>query len=291
MTCEPAGVWDRPFVGSEALAGGTLNRHQLRTRFQPVLPNVYLERGREPSLQDRIAAAWLWSGEKAVIAGLSAAALHGSKWISDDAPVELIHHNSRPPRGVLTRRALLRGDEVQHLAGRQVTTPARTAFDLGRQGSLTVAVARLDALSRATKFGVDDVLAVAASHPGTRGLRQLEAALDLVDRGAESPQETYLRLVLVRAGLPRPQTQVPVYADGGGVVAYLDMGWPELMVGVEYDGDHHRADRRQYVRDIRRRELLEERGWLVVRIVSEDHPVDILRRVRRAIAERQSIVH
>ncbi len=281
----------QPFVGSEALTTGVLNRHQLRTRYQAVLPNVYLERGREPSLQDRIAAAWLWSRGKAVVAGLSAAAIHGSKWISDDAPVELIHHNPRPPRGVVTRRALLRGDEVQQLAGRQVTTPARTAFDLGRHGRLTEAVARLDALARATKLGIDDVLAVGARHPGTRGLRQLEAALDLVDRGAESPQETYLRLVLVRAGLPRPQTQVPVYADGGVVVAHVDMGWPELMVGVEYDGDHHRADRRQYVRDIRRLELLEQLGWLVIRVVAEDRQPDIVRRVRRAIAERQLTVH
>jgi len=74
-------------------------------------------------------------------------------------------------------------------------------------------------------------------------------------------------------------------------VAYLDMGWPDLMLGVEYDGDHHRADRRQYVRDIRRWELLEELGWLVIRVVAEDHPTDVLRRVRRAIAQRQSDVH
>jgi hypothetical protein len=286
-------VWDgsQPFVGSEALATGVLNRHQLRTRYQAVLPNVYLERGREPSLQDRIAAAWLWSDGKAFIAGLSAAAVHGSKWIADDAPVELVHPNPRPPCGVVTSRAVLRSDEVQQVAGRQVTTPARTAFDLGRRGSLTAAVARLDALARATKFSVDDVLAVADHHPGTRGLRQLDAALDLVDRGAESPQETYLRLVLVRAGLPRPQTQVPVYADDGAVVAYVDMGWPDLLIGVEYDGDHHRADRRQYVRDIRRLELLEELGWLVIRVVAEDRRPDILRRVRRAMAERQSSVH
>jgi very-short-patch-repair endonuclease len=272
------------------MASGVLNRHQLRTRFRAILPDVYLPREREPSLQDRIAAAWLWSQGKAVIAGLAASAVHGAKWIPDDAPVELIHINPRPPRGVVTRRVLLRNDEVQLVAGRQVTTPARTAFDLGGRGSLTAAVARLDALARATKFSVDDVLVVAARHPGTRGLRQLETALDLVDRGAESPKETYLRLVLVRAGLPRPQTQVPVYVDDAAV-AYLDMGWPDLMLGVEYDGDHHRADRRQYVRDIRRWELLEELGWLVIRVVAEDHPTDVLRRVRRAIAERQSDVH
>lgn len=278
-------MWNggQPFVGSEALACGLLTRHQLRTRFRAVLPNVYLARESEASLRERIAATWLWSGRTATIAGLSAAALHGAQWISNDSAVELIHTSSRPPPGVTVHRALLDADEVQLMGEWQVTTPARTAFDIGRQGSLRSAVARLDALSRATRVSAAAVLAVAARHPGSRGLRQLESALDLADRGAESPQESYLRLLLIRGGLPRPATQIPVYCEDGSVVAYLDMGWPELMVGIEYDGDQHRSDRRQYVRDIRRRDRVEDLGWRLVRVVAEDHPTDILRRVRRAI--------
>ncbi|MGY4710823.1 endonuclease domain-containing protein [Mycolicibacterium sp. CBM1] len=280
---------NRPFVGSAALASGALSRHQLRSRFARVLPDIYLPRDGEPSLRDRIAAAWLWSGGAAVIAGLAAAALHGARWIADDVPVELIHANARAPAGVVTRRALLHSGEVQALAGFRVTTAERTAFDLGRLVDQTPAVARLDALARATRFRVDDVSALARNHPGVRGLRRLESVLELVDPGAESPRETYLRLTLVRGGLPRPHTQIPVFADGT-VVAYLDMGWPELMIAVEYDGDHHRTDRRQYVRDIRRQEMLEDLGWVLIRVVAEDRPADILRRVHRAIAARESTV-
>lgn len=58
------------------------------------------------------------------------------------------------------------------------------------------------------------------------------------------------------------------------------------MVGVEYDGDHHRSNRRQYVKDIQRLEMLEGLGWLIVRVVAEDHPDDIIRRVREALARR-----
>lgn len=50
--------------------------------------------------------------------------------------------------------------------------------------------------------------------------------------------------------------------------AYLDMGWEEPMVAVEYEGDQHRTDRRQYVKDIRRIETLERMGWIVVRVVA-----------------------
>ncbi len=51
-----------------------------------------------------------------------------------------------------------------------------------------------------------------------------------------------------------------------------------------YDGDHHRTDRYQYVKDIRRRELLERMGWIIITIVAEDRPADIIRRVRDAFA-------
>ena len=91
----------------------------------------------------------------ATIAGTAAAALHGAKWIDDDVPVELIHENPRAPQGVLTRRDVLLEGEVQTLAGRAVTTPERTAFDIGRRAARRSAVARLDALARATGFKVE----------------------------------------------------------------------------------------------------------------------------------------
>jgi hypothetical protein len=273
-----------PFIGSEALTLGELSRHHLRTRYRAVLPNVYLAKDVQPSLEQRIVAAWLWSNRRATIAGAAAAALHGAEWIPDDVPVELIYANPRAPRGVLTQRCALIDGETQTIAGLTVTTPERTAFDIGRGGAVRSAVVRLDALARATGFKLDDVLRIAKCHPRSPGLRRLEAALELVDAGSQSPRESYLRLLLIDAGLPRPQTQIPVLGGDGIPVAYLDMGWEDWMVAVEYDGDHHRTDRRQYVKDIRRLAMLEQTGWTVVRVVAEDSPAAVLRRVRAAIA-------
>lgn len=263
---------------------GELSRHQLRTRYRAVLPNVYLAKDVQPSLEQRTVGAWLWSNRRATIAGAAAAALHGAKWIPDDVPVELIHANPRAPRGVLTRRCALIDGETQTITGLSVTTPERTAFDIGRSGAVRSAVVRLDALARATGFKVDDVLRIAKCHPRSPGLRRLEAALELVDAGSQSPRESYLRLLLIDAGLPRPQTQIPVLGVDGIPVAYLDLGWEDWMVAVEYDGDQHRTDRRQYVKDIRRLAMLEEMGWTVVRVVVEDSPAAVLRRVRAAFA-------
>ncbi|MBV9319725.1 MAG: hypothetical protein JO106_07400 [Mycobacterium sp.] len=62
-------------------------------------PNVYLPTQVQPSLEQRIVAAWRWSHREGTIAGAAAAAVHGTKWIDDDISIELIYPNARPPRG------------------------------------------------------------------------------------------------------------------------------------------------------------------------------------------------
>jgi very-short-patch-repair endonuclease len=272
----------QPFIGSEALARGLVNRHELRRYYRAMMPNVYLDKRTEPSLRDRTCAAWLWSRRQGVVAGLAASDLHGSKWVDDDVPVELIYRNARAPQGVVTREELLLEEEFQRLNGLPVTTPERTAFDLGRRDRIGRAVERLDALARATDFKSPAVAELAARHGHARGLRQLETALDLVDSGAESPKETALRLLLIGAGYPRPQTQIPVVSSDGYRQYYLDMGWEELMLAVEYDGDHHRLNRAGFAYEIQRAEDIAEVGWLVIRVAARHRRADVLHRVGRA---------
>jgi hypothetical protein len=279
---------DEPFLGSEAVASGTLRRHQLRSRFRAVLPDVYVRRDEQLTLRERAVAAWLWSHRQGVLAGQTAAAWHGSKWVDEQQPVELIWSNARPPRGVRTYDMKPRPEEFSVFVSVPVTTPPRTAFDIGRIEPIGVAIAQMDALMRATGVKVHEVHGIADRHPGARGLRRLEAALDLVDAGSQSPKETWLRLVLIRAGLPRPTTQISVMTADGTPMYYLDMGWEHLMVAVEYDGEHHRLDRWQYRRDIRRREALDRLGWIVIRVIAADRPADIIGRVRDALEFRAS---
>ncbi|MCV7259684.1 hypothetical protein [Mycobacterium shimoidei] len=271
----------QPFVGSEALAAGIVSWHELGRYYQAIMPNVYVESRLQPSLRQRIVAAWLWSGRKGVIAGAAASALHGAKWVDADTVVELIWRNARAPKGVKTRNELLLDGETQQLGGLYVTTPERTAFDLARRGTIRQAVARLDALAAATDFKVSDVQELAANHRHTRGLRQLEVVLDLVDAGAQSPKETWLRLLLIDAGFPRPRTQIPVPGPNGSTY-FLDMGWEDLMLAVEYDGDQHRTSRSQYVWDATRLEYLIGIGWTHIRVLSEHRGCDVIRRVKRA---------
>jgi hypothetical protein len=119
-------------------------------------------------------------------------------------------------------------------------------------------------------------------------VRRLKTAIDLMDAGAQSPKETWLRLLLIDAGYPRPQTQIPVLDDDGYAFACLDMGWEDVMVAVEYDGNHHRTDPVQYRKDIRRLERIDRKGWIDIRVIAEDRPTDILNRVGAAWAYREA---
>ncbi|MGN6339138.1 DUF559 domain-containing protein [Mycobacterium sp.] len=275
-----------PFVGTEAVRAGAYTERELRRSCTRIYRNVYQRRGRELTARDRAIAAWLWSGKEAVVAGCSAAALLGAEWIDPHAPAELVCDRTRPPSSIVTRNETLTDCEVTLVNGVPVTSPARTVFDLGRRPGLTVAVIRIDALARATGVTSKDVYPLVHSRRGARGMKQLRRVLPLIDAGAESPQETRTRLVLMRGGLPRPQTQIEVRNVWDAVLARIDMGWEEWRVGVEYDGGQHWMDPRIRAHDIDRTAELERRGWRLVRVSADllrHRPEVVVDRARRAL--------
>nr|WP_101952663.1 DUF559 domain-containing protein [Mycobacterium sp. 3519A] len=274
-----------PFVGTEALAAGLVTRRSLVSQHDMIYRNVYQRKGVPLTPERRAVAAWLWSRRNATIAGLSAAALLGSKSVDPELPAELTRCEACAVDGIVIHRERLRDDETCLVRGMPVTTPARTAFDLGRRDRLETAIIRVDALANATGLKPEDVERVAADHRGARGIVQLRRVMDLMDGGAESPQETRTRLLLIAAGFPKPQTQIVVVDEFGEFVARVDMGWKEYKLGVEYDGPQHWDDPDQHARDIDRLARLAAEGWLIVRL-SRDHlryrPHVFLARVRDA---------
>ncbi len=270
-----------PFLGSEALASGAVSERLLRSRYLPVFPDVYVARGVELTAAQRAHAGWLWSRRRGVVAGQSAAALLGAKWVDPTTPAELLHDNRHPLRGLVVRSDTLLPGETMNIDGIAVTSPARTAFDIGRHTERLLTVQRLDALVNATDLKTADVDAVIAQHKGARGIRRLRQILPLVDGGAESPQESRTRLVLVDAGLPKPQTQIRVFNEYGDFVGRVDMGWREWLVAVEYDGAQHWIDPKQRSRDIDRQAELADCGWIIVRVSS-----DMLRHMQGTVVAR-----
>jgi hypothetical protein len=256
-----------PFVGAEALSKAAIPERAMRTYYEQLYPGVFVPRGIEPTARQRAEAAWLWSRRRGIVAGQSAAAMLGVKWVDGSRPAELIYDNRKSPAGLVVRTEELVQGEAWTIGAMQVTTAARTAFDLGRHNAQRVqAVQRLDALVNATGVKLIDIDAIAAAHPGVRGLRRLRAWLQLVDGGAESPQETVARLALVDAGLPRPQTQIKVFGNYGEFIARVDMGYDEVKVAIEYDGAQHWTDPAVRQRDIDKQFEMTALSWFTIRV-------------------------
>ncbi len=272
------------FLGREALGDG-LPRHELRRWYRPMFRGVYIPKASTPSLYDRTTGAWLASNRAGVIAGVAASALHGAEWVDDKHPIEILVDERRRQPGLVIRMDRIGDDEIEVVDGLPATTPARTAFDLGRYQKRSLAIGRLDALMRAAPFRDHDVATLMRRYGPVRGVRQLRSLLPLVDAGAESLKESWLRLLLIDNGFPIPETQIPVF-DAGEPFAFLDMGWRDIQLSVEYDGEQHRTSRPQYVKDAKRIPRIERRGWDVIRVLNEDRPAEILATVYEAYLRR-----
>ena len=184
----------------------------------------------------RAKACWLRSRRRGIVAGYSASALHGAKWIDSTRPAAIIDTNRHTVAGVQAWEERIDDDEIGAVEGIRLTTPARTALDLARRLPLGAGVAAVDALAQATELKMADVELLIDRYQGRRGITAARAALALVDGGAQSPKETWLRLLLVRAGFPAVQTQIAVRNEWGWVEAYLDMGWEDIKVALQCEG-------------------------------------------------------
>jgi hypothetical protein len=272
------------FIGSAALSSGGLTRARLRWNYFAMFPDIYLAKRVAPTLQLRTVGAWLWSGRNGVIAGRAAAEMHGALWIDATTPIEMIWRCGRPPDGILVRNERIDAEDISLIDGIPVTSPVRTAFDLARHLPRDLAVRHLDALARATGITATEVQLLGERYPRARGLPQSRIALPLMDGGAESPQETRVRLILIDDGLPAPRTQIRL--TDGHKEAFLDMGYDEPMVGFDYDGEHHQTNRNRYVYDIGRAELVSGQGWIDIHVVNEHSRRFILHRAHAAFARR-----
>jgi hypothetical protein len=108
-----------------------------------------------------------------------------------------------------------------------------------------------------------------------------------------SPMETRLRLLIVDAGLPRPQVQWVVQDGPARTAVWLDLAWPELKIGIEYEGEIHATPER-VLRDTGRYTRLVDRDWRIYRYTKyefygdRERIVDQLTRARQRAGDARS---
>lgn len=158
---------------------------------------------------------------------------------------------------------MLSAEDVVELDGLLVTTPLRTACDLGRLLHRDQAFAAMDALAALNLFTIEQLVAECRRFKGYRGVVQLRVLAPFVDPFSQSPGESILRLRWLDVGLPRPECQIEVPGPWGSSY-WLDLGLRRWRFAAEYDGEqfHTEADR---PRDDGRRTWLSGSGrWTIV---------------------------
>jgi len=125
---------------------------------------------------------------------------------------------------------------------------------------------------------------------GRPGVKKATAAMKWVRPNTDSLYETKVRLLLVRAGLPEPVVNLEVFCPKVGRLFHVDLGYEREKIAIEYDGAVHVGNRAQMEIDANRRRLLQDEGWLIITVTSEqlNHPQDIIGSVETALLLRRT---
>lgn len=270
-----------PFTTAQAAAAG-LSEAALRTRaVRREHHGVYVDARLEPGLALSVAAARLVLPADAVLDGVSALHALGVD-VGDPRPLRFAsthRHQVRRP-GIRVRRVRSLPPVDAH--GSCVT--AEAAFvDAARELDLVDAVAAGDRLVRLSRTSPARLGEAAATSQG-RGAARARRAAALVRERVDSVPETRLRLCLVLAGLPEPQVN-PVVFSGGRRVGRVDLFLARWRIAIEYEGDQHRTDPRQWNVDIHRQEQLTADGCPFVRVTAQRmaHPRAVVHLVVAAL--------
>jgi len=282
---------DSPFTSRDASRHGVSRRtlHELWAAGHLLRPHagVYLPASLADDLDARVAAVARLLPSGAAVARESAAWLLGvdvrppERWQNPPLLECVVPLGAvRPQRpGVNAFISDLPPDDVVDVNGVPCTTPTRTALDLARWRPRFIGLGAVDALTHAGLTTVAELDSAAARLAGHRFIRRAREVITLCEPATESIPESWCRLRIIEAGLPRPTVQVSLRDTTGREIYRLDMGLVDAQIGIEYDGaEHHLTSVGARERDDRRRLDIRDRfGWTTVAATS----IDILGRVPR----------
>lgn len=210
------------------------------------------------------------------------------------APVKVIHicacapRRARRARGVIGHRMDAEEVPTYGAAGLSVLDPALAWCQCAASMSVRELVTIGDALLCRQRpwITAEGLERRVREWSGKRGARQLRAAAALVRPGTDSPQESLLRLDVLDFGLPEPEVNGQIRDRQGNLLAIADLLWRTYRVILEYDGEQHRTDFRQFARDVDRLNDLTTGDWRVLRI-NRSHDA---RRRRETLAQVRALL-
>lgn len=280
-------------VATSAQLLTVLSRSRLDTRIRTgelikVWPGVYS--GNEPDDLIRLRGVDLRAGEPLAICLGTAAAAYGfdTEGTFDLHVLNPDGHQLRACDGLVIHRR--EGAPLAAVAGRLATTPAWTAVEVARSLSRPRALATLDGALRSGTCDLSQLLDAVSGQHGRRGIVHVRELVPHAAAAAESPMESEARLVMLDGKVPPPELQYEI-VDRSGRLWRLDFAWPHSKLAVEYDGFDWHSDQASFTRDRQKRAALQEMGWTVLSIVSDDvrrRPQDFLRRLEFELARSKA---
>ena len=270
-----------------------LTHHQTRsTRFVTTSRGVRLASAQADDRQARWAAALLPLAEGVVLSHVAAAQAYRlplPRALERDGRIHVTAPRQTPRprrRDIVTHHAQLGPGDVVHVGALRITSPTRTFVDMAALLHHADLVALGDAALRIPDVTREGLLLVARARIRYPGRALAIRTVGWLDPAAASPRESHLRVLLRRAGLPRPEVNATITDAEGGFLAVGDLVFRAYRVIVEYDGEVH-APMAQRARDAHRRALLREHGWIVVEVVGADmwFPERVVARVAAALRE------
>lgn len=294
LPAPPCWPTDRPFTTAEAqtlLSPNALTHAVATGALRRPIRGVYVDSALSDSIELRAAVLRSVVPDGAFVADRTAAWLHGAGMAlapGDHLVVPLlsvfrIPSLTRLRNPIVTggRRAVV-ADDLCEVRGLVVTTPLRTALDLGRLQHRDLAIAGMDALAAVGALTHHQLQDQLDRFRGARGVRQLRTLAPLVDPRSQSGPESAMRLRWHDAELPWPECQVAVERPGGRFF-YIDVGRPHERVGAEYDGVAFHGPEQRLHDQARRRWLREVADWRIVVLTSDNvygHDQDAIEQLR-----------
>ena len=257
----PPQLSGHPFTLAEARSAGVSRKVLRGRRFAPTGRGTYVLRS-ELAERTLVRAALLTLPSPTLAASVTGLRLLGVM-VGSPEPLRFV---TTHPRQV--RRQGIRVRRVASLPPHRdsVAIPEYCWLTAALELNLLDLVTAGDWLLRAeltTLRALSDYVETSAS----RGAGAARSAVRLVCKGVDSPRESWLRLCLVLAGLPMPQCNPVV--DGRRRSGRVDLVYLEFRVLIEYEGDQHRGDKRQWNRDIDRYDDFTQMGFVIIRITAE----------------------
>ncbi len=276
-----------PFTVDDARRAGLERWHLEGASWRRLGAGVYVWAALPETRALRLEAAHLSIPASALFSGRTAAWLHGLD-VDPCEPIEVIlpgRGEGWERGGVRVRRVEVDDCEVVVRRGFKTTSLVRTLWDLSRRLSLVEAVVLTDMALDAGGIRRSKMSDWVDSRAGRKGVSAVRRVLDFAEAGTESPMETRLRMLLMLNGLPRPEVQVAVRDLAGSFVGRPDLYFRDERLGIEYDGETHRAS---LVEDNRRQNRLLLAEIRLLRFTAADvlrRPDSVVTQVRNALAQ------